>query len=93
MITRQYKDLKGLKKQNLRDNMTTTELILNMLAETATKDITNTSHPQTFEENKKVAKETLEQETGRSVITSKNAIDFGKLISDVTKEVKKKERE
>ena len=40
MITRQYKDLKGLKKQNLRDNMTTTELILNMLAETATKDIT-----------------------------------------------------
>jgi len=103
MITRQYKDLKGLKKQNLRDNMTTTELILNMLAETATKDITNTSHPQTFEENKKVtkrggnvakvAKETLEQETGRSVITSKNAIDFGKLISDVAKEVKKKERE
>ncbi len=55
MTTRQYKDFKGLKKQNLRDNMTTTELILNMLAETATKDITNTSNPQTFEENKKVA--------------------------------------
>lgn len=71
MTTRQYKDFKGLKKQNLRDNMTTTELILNMLAETATKDITNTSNPQTFEENKKVsqrggnvAKETLERETG-----------------------------
>lgn len=71
MTTRQYKDFKGLKKQNLRDNMTTTELILNMLAATATKDITNTSNPQTFEENKKVsqrggnvAEETLEREIG-----------------------------
>lgn len=95
MTTRQYKDYKGLKKQNLRDNMTTTELILNMLAETATKDIANTTHPQGLEENKKVAqrggnvakvaKETLEEEIGKSVITSKNAIDFGKLISDVSK--------
>ena len=57
MTTRQYKDHKGLKKQNLRDNMTTTELILNMLAETATKDIANATHPQGLEENKKVAKE------------------------------------
>ena len=97
MTTRQYKDYKGLKKQNLRDNMTTTELILNMLAETATKDIANTTHPQGLEENKKVAqrggnvakvaKETLEEETGKPVITSKNAIDFGKLIGDVTKEI------
>ena len=95
MTTRQYKDYKGLKKQNLRDNMTTTELILNMLAETATKDIANTTHPQGLEENKKVAqrggnvakvaKETLEEEIGKPVITSKNAIDFGKLISDVSK--------
>ena len=95
MTTRQYKDHKGLKKQNLRDNMTTTELILNMLAETATKDIANTTHPQGLEENKKVAqrggnvakvaKETLEEEIGKPVITSKNAIDFGKLISDVSK--------
>lgn len=101
MTTRQYKDLKRLKKQNLRDNMTTTELILNMLAETATKDITNTSHPQGFEENKKVAKrggnvakvarETLERETGEPVVTSKNAIDFGKLISDVANEIPSKE--
>ena len=72
LTTRQYKDFKGLKKQNLRDNMSTTELILNMLAETATKDIANTSNPQGLKENKKVAKrggdvakvakETLEKE-------------------------------
>ena len=93
MTTREYKDFKGLKKQNLRDNMSTTELILNMLAETATKDIANASNPQGLEENKKVAKrggnvakvarDTLEQETGKSVITTKNAIDFGRLINDV----------
>lgn len=93
MTTREYKDYKGLKKQNLRDNMSTTELILNMLAETATKDIANASNPQGLEENKKVAKrggnvakvakETLEQETGKSVITTKNVIDFGRLINDV----------
>ena len=101
MTTREYKDFKGLKKQNLRDNMSTTELILNMLAETATKDIANTSNPQGFEENKrvakrggnvaKIAKETLEQETGQSVITSKNAVDFGRLIGDVIKEIKHKD--
>lgn len=97
MTTREYKDFKGLKKQNLRDNMSTTELILNMLPETATKDIANASNPQGLKENKKVAKrggnvakvakETLEQETGKPVITTKNAIDFGRLISDVTKEI------
>lgn len=95
MTTRQYKDHKGLKKQNLRDNMTTTELILNMLAETATKDIANATHPQGLEENKKVAKEggsiagdarkSIEGKTGKPVITSKNAIDLGKLIEDVSK--------
>lgn len=100
MTTREYKDFKGLKKQNLRDNMSTTELILNMLAETAMKDIVGTSNPQGLEENKKVAKrggnvakvakETLEKETGKPVITPKNAIDFGRLISDVTKEIPKK---
>ena len=101
MTTREYKDFKGLKKQNLRDNMSTTELILNMLAETATKDIANTSNPQGFEENKrvakrggnvaKIAKETLEQETGQPVITSKNAVDFGRLIGDVIKEIQHKD--
>ena len=93
MTTREYKDYKGLKKQNLRDNMSTTELILNMLAETATKDIANASNPYGLEENKKVAKrggnvakvarDTLEQETGKSIITTKNAIGFGRLINDV----------
>lgn len=97
MTTREYKNLKGLKKENLRDNMSTTELILNMLAETATKDITNATNPQGLEENKKVAKrggnvakiakESLEKETGQPVITSQNAVDLGRLISDVTKDV------
>ena len=95
MTIRQYKDHKGLKKQNLRDNMTTTELILNMLAETATKDIANATHPQGLEENKKVAQEggsiagdarkSIEVKTGKPVITSKNAIDLAKLIEDVSK--------
>lgn len=99
MTTRQYKDLKGLKKENLRDNMSTTELILNMLAETATKDIAKSSNPQGLEENKKVAKRggniagnarrEIEAETGKPVITSQNAIDFGKLIDDVTKTIDK----
>jgi prophage antirepressor len=99
MTTRQYKDLKGLKKENLRDNMSTTELILNMLAETATKDIAESTNPQGLEENKKVAKrggsiagnarKEIETETGKPVITSKNAIDFGKLIDDVTKTIDK----
>ena len=102
MSTREYKDYKGLKKQNLRDNMTTTELILNMLAETATKDIANATHPQGLEENKKVAKrggsiagnarKEIEQETGQAVITSKNAIDFVKLIGDVAKENENEEK-
>lgn len=95
MTTRQYKDHKGLKKQNLRDNMTTTELILNMLAETATKDIADATHPLGLEANKKVAKEggliagnarqSIEAKTGKPVITSKNAIDLGKLIADLSK--------
>ena len=99
MTTRQYKDLKGLKKENLQDNMSTTELILNMLAETATKDIAESANPQGLEENKKVAKRggkiagnarrEIEAETGKPVITSKNAIDFGKLIDGVTKTIDK----
>ena len=103
MTTRQYKDFKNLKKENLRDNMTTTELILNMLAEAATKDITNVDHPQEMGEHievakrggnvAKVAKDTLEQETGKPVITSKNAIDFSKLIGDVSEIVDKDEEE
>lgn len=102
MTTRQYKDYKGLKKQNLRDNMTTTELILNMLAETATKDIANATHPQGLEENKKVAKgggsiagnarREIEMKTGKSVITSKNVIDFSRLILDIIKSAEEDEK-
>ena len=95
MTTREYKDFKGLKKENLRDNMSTTELILNMLAETATKDIAEATNPQGLDENKQVAQDggsiagdarkSIEARTGKPVITSKNAIDLGRLISDVMK--------
>ena len=95
ITTREYKDFKGLKKENLRDNMSTTELILNMLAETATKDIAEATNPQGLEENKQVAQDggsiagdarkSIEDRTGKPVITSKNAIDLGRLISDVVK--------
>lgn len=95
MTTREYKDFKGLKKENLRDNMSTTELILNMLAETATKDIAEATNPQGLDENKQVAQDggsiagdarkSIEIRTGKPVITSKNAIDLGRLISDVVK--------
>lgn len=95
MTTRQYKDHKGLKKQNLRDSMTTLELVLNMLAEATTTELSNATHPHGLEENKKVAKEggsiagearkSIEAKTGKPVITSKNAINLGKLISDVSK--------
>ena len=81
--TREYKILKGLKKENLRDNMTNTELILNMLAEASTKDISEAVEPENFEENiivakqggnvAKVAREELEAKTGKKVITSLNA--------------------
>lgn len=95
MTTREYKDFKSLKKENLRDNMSTTEIILNMLAETATKDIAEATNPQGLEENKKAAQDggsiagdarkSIEARTGKPVITSKNAIDLGRLISDVVK--------
>ena len=95
MTTREYKDFKGLKKENLRDNISTTELILNMLAETATKDIAEATNPQGLDENKQVAQDggsiagdarkSIEARTGKPVIISKNAIDLGRLISDVVK--------
>lgn len=80
--TKEYKILKGLKKENLRDNMTNTELILNMLAEASTKDISAATNPKDFEESKKVAKQggnvakvarkELEAKTGKNVVTSLN---------------------
>jgi hypothetical protein len=81
--TKEYKILKGLKKENLRDNMTNTELILNMLAEASTKDISQAVHPESFEESKKVAQQggnvakvalkELEAKTGKKVVSSLNA--------------------
>lgn len=81
--TKEYKILKGLKKENLRDNMTNTELILNMLAETSTKDISQAVNPKDFDESKKVAKQggnvakvarkELESRTGQKVVSSVNA--------------------
>ena len=97
MATREYKDLKGLKKENLRDNMSTLELVLNMLAEATTTELTNIHNPNGLEENKKVAKrggtiagntrKEIEADTGRSVITTKNAVDFSTLIEDVVKDI------
>ena len=84
--TKQYKALKGLKKENLRDNMSNVELILNMLAEASTTEISQNENPETFEENKNVARKggnvakaarvQLEETTGKSVVTSKNAKDL-----------------
>ncbi len=91
MTTKQYKKLKGLKKENLRDNMTTTEIILNMLAETSTTDISKATKPGTFEENAEVArrggnvagiaKQALEAETGKPVITSQNAAQLNAVVT------------
>ncbi|MDR0318674.1 MAG: hypothetical protein LBI09_01415 [Nitrososphaerota archaeon] len=92
MTTRQYKDFKGLKKENLRDNMSTLELVLNMLAEATTTEISKAQKPQTFEENKvvarsggevaRVARHEAEKRTGKPVITSKKAVDFARLLTD-----------
>ena len=96
MTTGQYKRLKGLTKENLRDNMTDLELVLTMLAEASTTDISKTTKPQTFEENKQVAKrggkvagiarQALEAETGKPVITEKNAFDFQQLVTDIVED-------
>ena len=96
MTTGQYKRLKGLTNENLRDNMTDLELVLTMLAEASTTDISKTAKPQTFEENKQVAKrggkvagiarQALEAETGKPVITEKNAFDFQQLVTDIVED-------
>ena len=96
MTTGQYKRLKGLTKENLRDNMTDLELVLTMLAEASTTDISKTAKPQTFEENKQVAKrggkvagiarQALEAETGKPPITEKNAFNFQQLVTDIVED-------
>ena len=93
MSTRQYKNLKGLKKENLRDNMTTLELVLNMLAEATTTEISKQKSPGTFSENLAVAREggeaagiarkAVEERTGVPVITSKNAAQLNQVVTDL----------
>lgn len=99
MTTRQYKRLKGLTKESLRDNMTTTELILNMLAETSTKDISKAEKPETFIQSQEVAhrggkiaeiaRKALESETGHPVITPKNAAELHAVIVNMIEETAK----
>ena len=91
MTTRQYKDHKGLKKENLRDNMSTLELVLNMLAEATTTELSKQKQPESFEENRMVAIEggeaagearlAVEKRTGKPVITNKNAVQLQDLVT------------
>lgn len=95
VTTGQYKKIKGLTKENLRDNMSDLELILTMLAESTTTEISKQQQPETFEESRKIAKrggavagrarQDIEAETGVPVITSQNAVDFTRVIEEVEK--------
>ena len=97
MTTKQYKQLKGLKKQNLRDNMSTLELVLNMLAEATTTEISKQQQPEGFSENIKVARsggeaagearKAVEARTGVSVISSKNAAQLNEVVSTIIETV------
>lgn len=91
--TRQYKKLKGLKKENLRDNMTTLELVLNMLAEATTTELSKTAKPVTFSENRQVAqtggaiagntRREIEEKTGKPVISPENAVQLNRVVTDM----------
>ena len=93
MTTRQYKNHKGLKKESLRDNMSTTELTLNQLAEVATKELSQQEHPQGFEQSRDVAKRggsiagdaraALEKQLGRPVITNQNASQLNHVVTQM----------
>ncbi len=101
MNTRQYKRLKGLKKENLRDNMSTLEIVLNMLAEATTTEISKKSKPSSFEENLNVARQggeaagdarrAVESRTGTSVITPQNASTLNQVVTGMIEEVASKE--
>lgn len=93
MTTRQYKNLKGLKKENLRDNMSTLEIVLNMLAETTTTELSKAHRPEGFEESRIVARRggkvagdarrAIEADTGRPAITTENAAQLNAVVTDV----------
>lgn len=96
MSTGQYKRLKGLKKENLRDNMSNLELVLTMLAEASTTDISREEQPKGFSESRQVARrggrvagiarQALEAETGKPVITSQNAANFRQLVTGIVED-------
>lgn len=100
MSTRQYKKLKGLKKENLRDNMSTLELVLNMLAEATTTEISKQKAPATLSENIDVARaggkvagdarKAIESQTGVPVITPKNAVQLNQVVTDLLEDVPEK---
>ena len=100
MTTRQYKNHKGLKKENLRDNMSTLELVLNMLAEATTTEISKQKQPESFEENRMVAIEggeaagearlAVEKRTGKPVITNKNAAQLQDLVTGLIETINDK---
>lgn len=102
MSTRQYKNLKGLKKENLRDNMTTLELVLNMLAEATTTEISKQKAPTTLSENIDVARaggkvagdarKAIETQTGVPVITSKNAAQLSEVVTNLLEDAGNKEK-
>ena len=93
MTTRQYKNLKGLKKENLRDNMSTLEIVLNMLAETTTTELSKVHQPEGFEESRIVARRggkvagdarrAIEADTGRPAVTAQNAAQLNAVVTDV----------
>lgn len=95
LSTRQYKNLKGLKKESLRDNMSTLEVVLNMLAEATTTELSKAHNPNGFEESRTIArrggtiagdaKKSIEQDTGRPVITGQNAVRLKAAENDTTK--------
>lgn len=97
MTTRKYKDLKGLTKENLRDNMSTLELVLNMLAEATTTEFSKEMKPSTFAENREIAKKggkiagdarkNIEATTNKPVITSKNANELNKIVSNLITDI------
>ncbi len=103
MSTRQYKNLKGLKKENLRDNMSTLEIVLNMLAEATTTELTKAENPQGLGENIKVARSggevagnaraQIEARTGRPVITAQNAAQLNTVVTDLIEGVVKEDDE
>lgn len=98
MTTREYKNFKGLKKENLRDNVSTLELVLNMLAEATTTTLTQVHRPQGLAENRRMAKQggsvagnarrEIEEKAGKPVITRQNAVDFAKLLTDIANDKK-----